>query len=281
MGTAKVAGEPYSQDEGFRKLLQTISHPSSGDALSPTELARSMGLDGLPNREEAKATLEKEVLAPVQDLSGGELWRWQTYVSSLWSVDRADDDSQAPIELPLPRLTLSPLPPTHQILPTTRGINGAFTHWRSALAPRPPAHPALSSSTNRAFGDSKNFVRGKGSYAPFLPGGLEPETVVAEEEDEDGEDEEEGWKTRAPGLRRGVKLDGADEFLAEMLGQQGLGGKAKRRRMDGGGDEGAGMEVQKLGYEAEGEKKLNGFGGVRKVDDLLPIGVSTSWDLSL
>jgi len=167
-------------------------------------------------------------------------------------------------------MTLTPLPPTHQILPTTRGINGVFTHWRSALAPRPPAHPALSSSTNRAFGDSKNFVRGKGSYAPFLPGGLEPETITHDEDEKEEEDEEEGWKTRAPGLRRGAKLEGADEFLAEMLGQQGLGGKAKRRRTDG--KEEAVLEIKRMGDE-DGEKKENGFGGVRKVDDLLPIGV--------
>lgn len=85
------------------------------------------------------------------------------------------------------------------------------------------------------------------------------------------EEEEDGWKTRAPGLRRGVKLEGADEFMGEMLGDQALGGKAKRRRRSGG--EEVGLEVQKLGYE-DGERKNNGFGGVRKVDDLLPIGVS-------
>jgi antiviral helicase SKI2 len=74
-----------------------------------------------------------------------------------------------------------------------------------------------------------------------------------------------------------VKLEGADEFLAEMLGEQGLGGKAKRRRMDGRTEEG--LEVKKLGYEGE-EKKSIGFGGSRKVDDLLPIGVScpTTYD---
>lgn len=186
----------------------------------------------------------------------------------------ADGNRQSPIDLPLPPFTFSPLPPTHQILPSTKGINGTFTRWRSALAPRPPAHPALSSSVNRAFGDSKNFVRGKGSYAPFLPGGLEPTAVEPEangDEEEEEEEEEEGWKTRAPGLRRGVKLDGADEFLAEMLGEQGLGGKAKRRRRDGGED--PALEVQKLNYDT-GESKVNGFGGVKKVDDLLPIGVS-------
>lgn len=58
-------------------------------------------------------------------------------------------------------------------------------------------------------------MRGKGSYAPFLPGGLDAGAVTADgefasrdqEEDQEGE-EEEGWKTRAPGLKRGLALEG-------------------------------------------------------------------------
>ena len=115
---------------------------------------------------------------------------------------------------------MSPLPPTHTILPATRGLSGQFTHWRETLAPKAPAHPALSSSTSRAPGSLQNFVRGKGSYAPFLPGGLEPEIAPGErvdhvedeeeDDDDDDDDEEEGWKTRAPGFRRGVKLQGGE-----------------------------------------------------------------------
>ena len=71
----------------------------------------------------------------------------------------------------------------------------------------------------------KNFVRGKGNYAPFLPGGLEPELAPGqrveengmEEEEEELEDEDEGWKTRAPGLRRGVKLSGGECLPKVML----------------------------------------------------------------
>lgn len=126
--------------------------------------------------------------------------------------------SQPPIPLPLPKPSLSPLPPTHLLLPSTKGISGTFTSWRSALAPKPPAHPTLSSSTNRAPGGLQNFVRGKGSYAPFAPGGLEVAAVPIDElengsqEVEEDEEEEGGWKTRAPGLRRGMKLSGG-EFL--------------------------------------------------------------------
>lgn len=120
-----------------------------------------------------------------------------------------------PVPLPAPPPTLQPLPATHSIVPALRGIDGTFTHWREAYAPRQPAHPTLSSSTTRAPGDLKNFVRGKGSYAPFLPGGLEEKDVALGEEEEGREDEEEeeledekGWKTRAPGMKRGVQLQG-------------------------------------------------------------------------
>lgn len=118
-------------------------------------------------------------------------------------------DRQPPISLPTPPFDLSPLHQTHTVTPSFRGINGDFTHWREALAPKPPAHPTLSSSTTRAPGSLQNFVRGKGSYAPFLPGGLEAAAKVEEDEGEDeDEDEEVGWKTRAPGMKRGAKLDG-------------------------------------------------------------------------
>jgi antiviral helicase SKI2 len=59
-------------------LLRTISGPSASDAIPPADLARSMGIGGLPTKEEAIKALEAEVLAPVRDLSGPELWRWQT-----------------------------------------------------------------------------------------------------------------------------------------------------------------------------------------------------------
>lgn len=69
-----------SGDHNNADLLETIMDPSSSRAIPPADLARSMGIGALPTREEAIATLEKEVLAPVRDLSGVDLWRWQTWV---------------------------------------------------------------------------------------------------------------------------------------------------------------------------------------------------------
>ena len=55
-------------------------------------------------------------------------------------------------------------------------------------------------------------MRGKGSYAPFLPGGLDEAAAAPQqdEEEQEEEDEEDGWKTRAPGLKRGVQLSGGE-----------------------------------------------------------------------
>ncbi|WWD03455.1 hypothetical protein V865_001507 [Kwoniella europaea PYCC6329] len=249
-------------DAAFLELLHTAGHPSSSDALSSEELASALGIDGPLSKERALELLEKEVLAPVESLQGDELWRWQV---------------QPPVELPIPPLTLRPLYQTHTVTPSYKGIDGTFTHWREGLAPKPPAHPTLSSSTTRAPGALQNFVRGKGSYAPFLPGGLEAAAKPEEEENkQEEEDEDEGWKTRAPGMRRGIKLEGADKFLAEMLGQQSIAPKAKRRRKEGEfepqltisrlGDEDADEEVEEI--------STNGHAGPssKNVDDLLPIG---------
>ncbi|WWC64395.1 uncharacterized protein I303_107005 [Kwoniella dejecticola CBS 10117] len=248
--------------EAFLELLDTAVNPTSSSSLSSDELASALGIDKPLNKEDALNLLEKEVLAPVHDLSGPELWRWQV---------------QPPVELPIPPLTLRPLHQTHTVTPSYRGMDGTFTHWREGLAPKPPAHPALSSSTTRAPGSLQNFVRGKGSYAPFLPGGLEAAATPQEDENEEAEEqeEEEGWKTRAPGLRRGIQLEGADEFLAEMLGQASIAPKAKRRRREGEFE--SQLTISRLGDdEAEEieETSTNGHAGpsTKNVDDLLPIG---------
>lgn len=69
------------------------------------------------------------------------------------------------------------------------------------------------------------FVRGKGNYVPFRPGGLD-DTAFADGVEAEGEEETEEekvrreveeeeamgktWKTIAPGMRRGLKLDGGE-----------------------------------------------------------------------
>ncbi|ORY28175.1 NUC185 domain-domain-containing protein [Naematelia encephala] len=211
----------------------------------------------------AMEALETEFLKPVKDLSGEDLALWQR---------------QLPMRNRAPRLTLQPGPATHSVVPHFKGIDGEFVRWREALAPKPPAHPALSSSTSRAPGSLQNYVKGKGSYAPFLPGGLEPDAAKGVEENEEDleSDEDEGWKTRAPGMSRGVKLDGADEFLAEMLGSAAIAPKAKRRRGDGGQSPSlvvSRLDGEEIGIDGDAEYQNGSAGPSKKnVDDLLPVG---------
>jgi antiviral helicase SKI2 len=70
----------------------------------------------------------------------------------------------------------------------------------------------------REPGKASTFVRGKSTNAPFLPGGLEPAVSVEklDAEDEDELEEEDGWKTRAPGLRRGVPLEGGGSLVTAI-----------------------------------------------------------------
>lgn len=194
------------------------------------------------------------------------------------------DISPTPIALPPPPFTFAPLPATHTVAPSFRGLDHTFTGWREAFAPRQPAHPALSSSTTRAPGSLQNFVRGKGSYAPFLPGGLEPDTTLNKHEEEEIEEEEEdGWKTRAPGLKRGAKLSGGEDFLAEMLGTSSITAKARRKRIDGGTS--PTLAVSRLGDDEDlgTERRANGHDipGKKNIDDLLPLGVSTNLRIEL
>ena len=60
-------------------LLEAITDPSSSTSTNTDRLAKSLGIDHLPSKEEAIKQLQEQVLAPVKDLSW-ELWRWQTYV---------------------------------------------------------------------------------------------------------------------------------------------------------------------------------------------------------
>ena len=67
---------PSRSHGAFLELLRTAASPTTA-SLTPDELASSLGIADVPSRAEALRLLEKEVLAPVCDLGGDELWRWQ------------------------------------------------------------------------------------------------------------------------------------------------------------------------------------------------------------
>lgn len=123
------------------------------------------------------------------------------------------------MDIPIPKPELDTLPPTHTVIPLLRGLDGVFAGWKETYAPPPAPAPTASGSTERKPGGMMTFVRGKGSYVPFKPGGLDEDAFVdegGEETDEERarrETEEEeamgkAWKTVAPGMKRGLKLDG-------------------------------------------------------------------------
>ena len=79
----------------FLELLNTASDPTDLNAISSDRLAKKLGIDGLPDRQEALKLLEQEILAPVRDLSGPGLSQWQTYVSSATCQLITDDQTIA------------------------------------------------------------------------------------------------------------------------------------------------------------------------------------------
>jgi antiviral helicase SKI2 len=130
-----------------------------------------------------------------------------------------------PVEIPVPKPELETLPPTHTVIPLLRGLDGTFAGWKEIYAPPPAPAPTASGSTDRKPGGMMTFVRGKGNYGPFRPGGLDDRAFAGDVVDGDGEETDEqravrekeeeeamgkAWKTIAPGMRRGLNLDGGE-----------------------------------------------------------------------
>jgi hypothetical protein len=76
----------------FLELLNTARDPRDSNAITSDRLAKKLGIDGLPDRQEALKLLEDEILAPVRDLSGPGLSQWQTSVP--WSTRCMKADEQ-------------------------------------------------------------------------------------------------------------------------------------------------------------------------------------------
>lgn len=63
-------------DRRYIDLLLSSADPSSTE-LSTDELAKDLGIDESPSAAAALAHLEQEVLAPVRNLGGSQLHKWQ------------------------------------------------------------------------------------------------------------------------------------------------------------------------------------------------------------
>ncbi|KAJ9095673.1 hypothetical protein QFC21_005545 [Naganishia friedmannii] len=279
-----TAESPYE----LAQLLRAIAEPRSAHGVDKHVLTELLGLEQDPNDKEAmkalaKRAVEMEFLQPVRDLEDENIGHWQML---------------NPVEVPLPKPELETLPPTHTVIPLLRGLDGTFSGWKEIYAPPPAPPPTASASTERAPGSMMTFVRGKGNYVPFRPGGLDDDAFLgsgdavgeidggAGEESEESrlrreQEEEEAmgktWKTIAPGFKRGLKLDGADEFLRSVLGESSFTAPVKRKKrpkqqigvsntdmQDGGGEDiDASMAIE--------ARQKPGTADRSEIDDLLPI----------
>lgn len=173
-----------------------------------------------------------------------------------------------------PALLLDTLPRTHQAVPVTQGLDNCIIGWKEVIATAPALSASVSASLQRQptiqtgiSGSSKQsvgsgprsgalgmtFVRGKGSYMPFRPGGLD-EAPPASSADADDETQDEadsrlntqpsssGWRTVARGLGRGLNFEvensgsatrtsAADELLRRIFGNANLNAIPKRQDM--------------------------------------------------
>ena len=91
----------------------------------------------------------------------------------------------------------------------------------------PPVATGLTSTAlDRAPGPSRNFVRGKAGYVPFMPGGLD---VLKQTSDlVDLQEGSSQLRKIAPGLSRGLRLSN-DEEDSDVIG---LGGSVHRDQAD-------------------------------------------------
>ena len=73
-GTEENGTQAYQE---YLDLIHATANTSSPSSISPDQLAGRLGINGLPSGEEAIKLLETEILAPVRNLSGSDLSKWQ------------------------------------------------------------------------------------------------------------------------------------------------------------------------------------------------------------
>ena len=77
MATIKPQEDVERSYQDFLQLIQATTGAGSSSSISSDHLATRLGIDGLPTKAQAIKLLEEEVLAPVGDLSGSDLSKWQ------------------------------------------------------------------------------------------------------------------------------------------------------------------------------------------------------------
>ncbi|KDQ63053.1 hypothetical protein JAAARDRAFT_29053 [Jaapia argillacea MUCL 33604] len=184
------------------KIIDLIVNPHPDAAAS---ILSSLGLNGLPTREEVHREIEAKLLLPKDRLPSHWLPSYQIHWDHKLSIPAL--------------LKVSPSPPPTSLTFIRTGLEGRVTGY--AEVPNIRASTGLTStSLDRAPAPIKSFVRGKSGYVPFWPGGLD--AVLKESDDVLGiASGSSGLRTIPPGFTRGLRLPGdeeEDESLAELDG---------------------------------------------------------------
>ncbi|KAH9920208.1 antiviral helicase [Epithele typhae] len=227
------------------KLIHKICIPSGSDA---DELLAHLRLANLPTKEQVHDQIERNLLLPRPRLPDHWLPKYQLHWETKLSIPSL--------------LKFEPSPPPTSLAFVRTGLQGRVTDYTEVANPR-VATGLTSTALDRAPAPSRSFVRGKSSYIPFLPGGLDVLRKPVEELDfVEGSSQ---LRTRAPGLSRGLRLPGevADEADPDFLGLS----FASRARAPEEQDLSA-RAYEPIDEDAEGNI---GFGpGTSEIDELLP-----------
>ncbi|KAI6153957.1 ATP-dependent RNA helicase [Pisolithus tinctorius] len=226
--------------EQLGDIIQQILNPVRDDA---DAILEDIGLGTVPSTQAVHDEIERKLLSPLDILPEHWLPTYQVH----WKHD---------VHIPS-LLSLAPAPPPTSLQFVRAGLDGHVTGYVEAPNPR-VATALTSSSMNRAPAPPANFVRGKSSYIPFQPGGLDDVLLSSKT----GQPNERGLRTVAPGLSRGLRLPG-DEVDDETLDalEESLRPKAAA------GDLGDGFLVDD---EQRIDSGISQNGRLTEVDELLP-----------
>ncbi|RUP46090.1 hypothetical protein BC936DRAFT_147369 [Jimgerdemannia flammicorona] len=203
-------------DQVFRVLRD---EPLAVDTeASPIQLPAGLGTP-LSN-EQIKLDLEQRFLIPKTSFPKEWLARCQQY----WHRE-PDLSNLYYTELSRPRTTLDII---------RRGARGEVAGYREVTVPDASLTAKNSTSLRRDPGSMADFVRGKGNFFPFAPGGLESEVMVAAADEvadmlaKEAEaglfDQNEGLLTVAPGFERGLIFEDENDQLVHTTDTKGYTG---------------------------------------------------------
>ncbi|KAG2156698.1 ATP-dependent RNA helicase, partial [Suillus bovinus] len=162
------------------------------------QILEDLGAAGFPTRDEVHQEIEAKLLLPPDRIPE----HWLPTYQITWQPEISIQSL----------LTSEPSPPPTSLTFLRAGLEGRVIGY--AETPNAPVSTALTStSMDRAPAPVANFVRGKSSYFPFKPGGLDDVILAATQTTAVPI---KGLRTVPPGFSRGLRLSG-DDKEDEML----------------------------------------------------------------